>query len=85
MRVDVPTLRCDRCLTETQSLTEMAAFAVLRYPNMGGEETWDLCGACWGHFLRWIGDAEIGSQLGEAPGSQHGNDPLEPLTSNPKR
>lgn len=50
MRVDVPTLRCDRCEHTTQNLNEMARYAKLSHSNMGGTTDWDLCPDCWKEF-----------------------------------
>ena len=53
-RVDVPTLRCDRCKVETQDLTEMARFQqIIRY-HMSGHDEWDLCPLCWADFRVFV-------------------------------
>lgn len=49
-RVDVPTLKCDRCGHMTQDTAEMGRFGVIRHTNMGGETQWDLCPVCWKLF-----------------------------------
>jgi len=53
MRVDVPTLRCDRCRVETQDLAEMARFVKLTRDHMSGRDEWDLCPSCWVAFGKW--------------------------------
>jgi hypothetical protein len=50
MRVDKPTLRCDRCKVETQDLAEMGRFNKLAHDHMSGRDEWDLCPPCWGDF-----------------------------------
>lgn len=59
-RVDVPTLKCDRCRRTTQDLSEMAVFRELTYYGMEESKNvaWDLCPACWGAFIAFLdGDA----------------------------
>ena len=53
-RVDKPTLKCDRCGQETQSLTEMRRFGTLDHYYMSGKESWDLCPPCWVDFSAFI-------------------------------
>ena len=53
-RVDKPTLKCDRCAQQTQSLTEMARFRTLDHHYMSGKESWDLCPECWARFIYFI-------------------------------
>lgn len=54
-RVDVPTLKCDRCKDTTQDLGAMGRFATLRRSTIGGEEEWDLCPTCWAAFRNFVG------------------------------
>jgi len=52
-RVDVPTLRCDRCGFTTQDLSEMAKFQeLMHYSQAPTASKWDLCAACWIQFNR---------------------------------
>lgn len=53
-RVDKPTLRCDRCGTETQDLQAMTNYVKLRHSHMSGEEGWDLCPPCWLGFRVFV-------------------------------
>lgn len=58
MRVDVPTLRCDRCGNTTQDLGEMGRYRSLTGMYDGyqaSKEKWDLCPACWEAFTVFIG------------------------------
>jgi len=57
-RVDVPTLKCDRCGHTTQDTREMAAFNKISHHSMGGTKNWDLCSGCWATFLDWLGPAD---------------------------
>ena len=50
MRIDRPTLMCDRCQNATEDLGAMAEFTTLRRSTIGGEDAWDLCVACWLDF-----------------------------------
>lgn len=45
-RIDVPTLKCDRCGLTTQDTSEMIKFSKLEQPHMSGRDTWDLCPTC---------------------------------------
>lgn len=54
-RVDVPTLRCDKCEIKTQDLAEMGRFQTIRYSHMSGESEWDLCPSCWTLFRKFLG------------------------------
>jgi hypothetical protein len=54
MRVDVPTLRCDKCGFETQDIKEMSYFNKLQHSHMSGETVWDLCPKCWIEFRNFI-------------------------------
>lgn len=57
MRVDVPTMRCDRCGSRTQDLAEMGKYRTLTgmYDGyQGSKERWDLCPPCWGKFTNFI-------------------------------
>lgn len=53
-RVDVPTLKCDRCGDKTQDTREMGKFKTLTHYHMSGQETWDLCQPCWGEFTIFV-------------------------------
>ena len=53
-RVDVPTLRCDRCEVETQDLVKMSRFAKLIRDHMSARDEWDLCPLCWSSFLDFV-------------------------------
>ena len=56
MRVDVPTLQCDRCKTTTQDIRAMGSYVdLIHYPPSGGKELkWDLCQSCWRSFDDWM-------------------------------
>lgn len=54
VRVDIPTLKCDRCATTTQDTREMGSFRALTYYHMSGEDKWDLCPACWQDFQTFL-------------------------------
>jgi uncharacterized protein with PIN domain len=54
MRVDKPTLRCDRCKTETQDLAKMGRFQRLTHPHLSGTDEWDLCPNCWAKFWDFL-------------------------------
>lgn len=59
MRVDVPTLRCDRCGNTTQDIEFMASFQKVGHYHMTGKDEWDLCPGCWIEFrvfMRVSGD-----------------------------
>lgn len=53
-RVDVPTMKCDRCKLTTQNTNEMARYLRLTNYNMGGQDDWDLCPACWRDFIAFM-------------------------------
>jgi hypothetical protein len=53
-RIDVPTLRCDRCKHTTQSISEMGRFYRLSATTMGGTTEWDLCPECRVAFFEFI-------------------------------
>ena len=53
-RIDVPTLKCDRCGSTTQDKHEMASFRNLTHYNPGGKEEWDLCPECWSKFKLFV-------------------------------
>jgi hypothetical protein len=58
MRVDVPTLRCDRCSFETQDQNLMGGFNTLKGQwngYQGTKQEWDLCPECWKTFKMWVG------------------------------
>jgi hypothetical protein len=58
-RVDVPTLKCDRCGYTTQDTKEMISYKKLSRSHMSGENSWDLCPACYLAFMKFIaGGAE---------------------------
>lgn len=50
MRLDKPTLQCDRCKFITDDLTVMFSFSRLSHSHMSGTEEWDLCPTCWNDF-----------------------------------
>ena len=54
MRVDKPTLRCDRCGVETQDLAAMASFVTLTRYHPSGKDDWDLCPSCWSDFCDFL-------------------------------
>lgn len=49
-RIDVPTLRCDRCLAVTQDINEMSSYQKL-VMFKDNKLTWDLCPECWQWFI----------------------------------
>lgn len=52
-RVDVPTMRCDRCKTVTQDLKEMGAYQTLTHYSVSGRiAKWDMCPSCWKWFIK---------------------------------
>lgn len=57
-RVDVPTLKCDRCEWDTQDLAQMATFRKIEQFHMSGHRTWDLCPVCWIGFTNFLGSEE---------------------------
>ena len=57
MRVDVPTLRCDRCDVETQDINAMAAYQMIEHYHMSGRDKWDVCPRCWSAFLAFLDGA----------------------------
>lgn len=54
-RVDVPTLRCDRCEVETRDLSKMGRFSTLTHYHVSGKSEWDLCPTCWAAFQNFVG------------------------------
>lgn len=60
-RIDVPTLRCDRCGDTTQDTGEMAAYNTLIHYTMSDKEDWDLCQVCWTSFHGWVAVIENGA------------------------
>lgn len=51
VRLDVPTLKCDRCQHVTQDPSEMGRYVKLsRDQVMGGRDEYDLCWRCWKDF-----------------------------------
>ena len=57
MRIDVPTLRCDRCGETAQDESVMARFITLRGQwdeYQGTKQRWDLCRHCFELFEDWI-------------------------------
>lgn len=59
MRVDVPTLRCDRCNNTTQDVKEMGSFCTLTHYHMSETDEWDLCPRCWSLFLDFLTAPEL--------------------------
>jgi hypothetical protein len=58
MRLDVPTLQCDRCKYTTKDTDEMSKYRTLTGMYDGyqsAREKWDLCPPCYQLFLEWIG------------------------------
>jgi hypothetical protein len=55
-RVDVPTLRCDRCRVTTSNRTEMGRFRQITHEvrSEKGPERWDLCPECDREFHRFM-------------------------------
>jgi hypothetical protein len=54
MRLDVPTLQCDRCKNITEDITEMGKYRSLTgmYDGyQGSHEKWDLCPPCYTKFI----------------------------------
>ena len=60
MRVDVPTLRCDRCKKTTQDQMVMGSYQQIVYYGMmpNDKKRWDLCLECWTAFKEWVGKGE---------------------------
>lgn len=57
MRVDIPTLKCDRCEHITRNSGEMDKYRSLtgRYDGyQGSHEKWDLCPECWSDYNAFI-------------------------------
>ena len=50
-RVDKPTLKCDRCGEQTESLTYMGKYRRLDHWSAWETEGWDLCPPCWADFI----------------------------------
>ena len=63
-RVDKPTLKCDRCGQETQSIFEMGKFRKLSHYQMSGSSDWDLCPECWSKFITFIGESDVQDDTG---------------------
>ena len=57
-RVDVPTLKCDRCGHMTQDVSAMGRFGVLTNYHMSGKHERDLCPNCWKKFHEFINTKE---------------------------
>jgi len=53
-RVDVPTLKCDRCGDMTQDTKAMVSYRKLTYYHMSGKDEWDLCPVCWSAFRAFL-------------------------------
>lgn len=51
MRLDKPTLQCDRCGFTTTDLHIMGTFSQLETTHMTTRETWDLCSPCYRQFI----------------------------------
>lgn len=64
MRVDKPTLQCDRCKTETQDVKEMMRWQSMMHPHASGRDEWDFCPECAKAFRAWL------SGGGDRPGDQ---------------
>ena len=59
MRIDKPTLMCDRCRVQTEDLTEMGRYSKVVHEHMSGRRLWDLCPPCFTdfrEFMNWVGD-----------------------------
>lgn len=58
MRVDKPTLMCDRCEVSTQDLVAMGSYIKLTHYHMSvnGRDEWDFCPDCWTAFKNFMGD-----------------------------
>lgn len=59
-RIDIPTLKCDRCGKTTQDTEEMGKYITIRnqwygYDSKQSSE-WDLCAECYGFFQHFIND-----------------------------
>ncbi len=54
MRIDTPTLQCDRCKYTTQDLQEMGKFHKITENTMSGIYQWDLCFDCYRRFINFI-------------------------------
>lgn len=46
-RIDVPTMRCDRCLAVTQDLKRYQKLVMFK----DDKRVWDLCPECWQWFI----------------------------------
>lgn len=55
-RVDVPTLKCDRCGITTQDANEMSRWQTLEHRNLTKVTKWDLCLTCWNKFQTFVND-----------------------------
>lgn len=54
MRLDVPTLQCDRCKKTTQNLQEMGTFQRIEHSHVSGTDRWDLCRMCFIEFQTFL-------------------------------
>lgn len=54
MRIDKPTLMCDRCQIATEDTRAMATYRRLTYYHMSGSDEWDLCPDCWDGFRLFV-------------------------------
>lgn len=52
-RVDVPTLKCDRCGRQTQDVDEMIHWPAL-VRSRPDSNRWDLCSMCWMEFANFM-------------------------------
>lgn len=60
MRIDKPTLMCDRCQHATEDLVEMSEFASIYRSTIGGRHDWDLCPSCYDSFHEFLNPVEVG-------------------------
>lgn len=57
VRVDVPTIQCDRCKNTTQDMDEMSKYQKLTgmWNGYGStKQEWDLCSKCYKEFTNFI-------------------------------
>lgn len=57
-RVDIPTLKCDRCGATTQDIVAMARYITLNQYTVSNANTWDLCPECWPKFKAFMEDRD---------------------------
>lgn len=66
MRVDVPTLKCDRCGHTTQDINEMGGYQSLTgmyHGYQGSQEKWDLCPGCWSDYNAFVATSLTGKEV----------------------